>query len=242
MTENDKRKKNDALVSFRRDFTEEQKKARKLCHENVVTVLTGKPGTSKTTIAASVALELLMIRPKPTSVDKRLHKNYNQIVISRPTVLAGKEIGFIPGNLDDKMMPYISPAIEVMKELIGDEAIKKMLETERIKIVPIQFMRGRTFNESIVILDEGQNANLKDFKLISSRLGKDSKLIVTSDWRQIDLKNKNSSIYNLIELLTTLDGIDTFELTENFRHELAVKIMDTIDKYEEDIVIQSRMF
>lgn len=232
MTEVDKRRKNDALVSFDMEFTDEQKVARRICHDNTVTIITGKAGTAKTTIAASVALELLMRKPKYEHTDPRRVGKYTQVVISRPTVVVGKNIGFMPGDMVEKLDPYISPVIDVMEKLIGKERVTSLVDKDAIKVVPIQFMRGRTFDNSIIILDEGQNANFNDFKAISSRLGRMSKLLVTSDWRQIDLKDRNESVAGLFEIIKDLDGVDMVELEENFRHPLAIEIMDKINEVE----------
>lgn len=233
MTEVDKRKRNDSLISFKIDFTEEQKEARKICHENVVTILTGKPGTAKTTIAASIALELLIRKPKYTSDDPKMTEKYDKIIISRPTVEIGKSIGFLPGSITDKLEPYTYPVINIMEKIFGTENINRLIEKGKIITMPIQFMRGITVENSIVILDEGQNATFEDFKAISSRLGKDSKLLVTSDWRQIDLHKKSRSVSNLFDTLLDLNDIEMIELTENFRHPLAIQIMDRINELEE---------
>ena len=235
MTEVDKRKRNDALISFRIDFTEEQIMARRICHDSIITILTGKPGTAKTTIAASVALELIMRRPKPTSEDSRRHNKYDKIIISRPAIPVGKSLGYLPGDMMDKLNPYITPVLDVMYKLYPKEKVDELMKGEKIEVIPIQFMRGRTFENSIIILDEGQNADFEDFKVISSRLGRDSKLIVTSDVRQIDLKKKSYSASKIFDLLLGLEGISMVELTENFRHPLALSIMDRIIEYEDDL-------
>lgn len=229
-TKTDSRVKNKSLVTFSLDFTDEQKEARKVCHQNIVTVLHGKPGTSKTTIAASVALELLMRKPKETDSDARMHGKYSKIIITRPTEVNGKDLGFLPGDASQKLAPFTEPVFDVIRDLLGrhNDPVKDFLDKGQIEIVPLQFMRGRTFRDAIVILDEGQNAGLEDFKLISSRLGKNSKLLVTSDWRQIDLKQRNKSACMWYDKVMHLDGCGSFELTENFRHPLAIQIMDTL--------------
>ena len=224
-------KQNNSLIQFSLEFTEEQKKAREVCHKNVVTILTGKPGTSKSTIAASVALELINRKEKPTSKDYRNVGKYDKIIITRPTVTVGKSMGFLPGDMAEKLSPYTTPILNVIDELIkGSENSysQTLIEKGKIEIIPIQFMRGHTFKNCVVILDEGQNADLEDFKVISSRLGYQSKLIVTSDWRQIDLFDRKKSASQWLDKIYHLDGVGTFELTENFRHPLAVKIMDIL--------------
>lgn len=230
----DRRKENNSLASFDLDFTSEQKRARDICHENVVTVLTGKPGTAKTTVAASVAIDLLFRKKKDTSPDFRYHGDYDKIIISRPTVVNGKDMGFLPGDEKEKLAPYMAPVISAIKDLVGmtDAELEKLIEDKKIEIIPLQFMRGHTFKNCVVILDEGQNADLEDFKVVSSRLGKDSKLIVTSDWRQVDLRDRNKSASKWFSSIMKLDKCAEVELTENFRHPLAVKIMDVLLELE----------
>jgi len=229
----DKRKVNDALVSFNIEFTDEQKTARKVCHENQVTILHGKPGTSKSTIAASIAVELYKRKEKATSNDIREHGDFKKILVTRPTVPAGKDIGFLPGDGDQKLAPYTAPILTVIDELVGGEKSfsQELIEKGHLEVLPLQFMRGHTFKNCVVILDEGQNADLEDFKLISSRLGRDSKLIVTSDWRQIDLKQRDKSACQWYDKITHLGGVGTFELTENFRSKLSQEIMEILIKY-----------
>ena len=226
----DKRKQNNSLVSFNIEFTPEQKEARSICHKNIVTVLTGKPGTAKTTVAASVALDLLFRKRKDTHLDPRYHGDYHKIIITRPTEVNGKDMGFLPGDMAEKLAPYTAPVLSNIGKLIGNDKdqVDKLVEQGKIEILPLQFMRGHTFENCIVILDEGQNAGLDDFKLISSRIGYNCKLIVTSDWRQIDLRDRKKSADQWFDKVMHLDGVSSYELTENFRHPLAVSIMDEL--------------
>lgn len=223
--------KNDAYCSFQLEFTDEQKQARRLCHDNIVSVLTGKPGTAKSTVAASVALELLFRGNKDTHEDTRLHGKYKKIILTRPIEVVGKDIGFMPGDMVEKLAPYTAPIINVMQDLLhnGEAKVKELIDKGMIEIIPLQFMRGHTFKDCIVILDEGQSADLEAFKVLSSRIGKsNAKLIITSDWRQIDLRDRNKSASKWFDHIMHLDGVDQFELTENFRHPLAVSIMDIL--------------
>lgn len=221
------------LINFDLKFTGEQEAAREVCHNNTVTILTGKPGTSKTTIAASIAMELVIRGKKPTSQDTRLHGDYRKIIVSRPTVEAGKSIGLLPGDEKQKLGPYTAPVLDVMTALISPGnsysfKTEKWLEEGKLEMVPLQFMRGKTFNNCIVILDEGQNADLEQFKLIATRIGRDCKLIVTSDWRQVDLFDRKKSASQWYEKIMGLNGVGSYELTENFRSPLAIEIMDLL--------------
>jgi phosphate starvation-inducible protein PhoH len=234
-TKSDKQVKNDSLASFSLNFTEEQKKARKVCHDNIVTVLTGKPGTSKSTICASVALEYFMSKSTNPSFSYSPKHELNagkvkKIIITRPAIEAGEKLGFLPGGMGDKLLPYMAPILYVMDKLVGGEKsmTQEMFEKGTLEVLPLQFMRGRTFENCIVIADESQNADLEQFKLLSSRLGYNAKLLITSDWRQIDLVNRNKSASMWIDKIMHLDNVGQFELTENFRHPLAVQIMDVL--------------
>lgn len=222
----DAREMNDALVSFKMQFTDEQKAARKMCHQSTIGVLQGKPGTAKTTVSASVALELLMRKTKETSEDPRKHGKYDKIIITRPIEDVGKRIGFLPGDLNSKIEPYTAPVIEVMIDLIGKEVIHGLIEKGKIITMPIQVVRGRTFSDSIILLDESQNATMSDFKALASRLGRGSKMFVTSDWRQIDLFNKEKSMSKWLDKILQLEGVENFELEYNWRSPLAQLIME----------------
>lgn len=226
--------KNDSLISFNLDFIDEQKLARKVCHENVLTILTGKPGTSKTFIAASVALELILRKPKSTNEDSRYHGLYKEIIISRPTVEAGQKMGYLPGGLDEKLNPYIEPVYDVIRDLVGQETLKGLIDHGKIKTIPIQFLRGKTFKNCVVIIDESQNTDLKQLELISSRIGFDCKVIMTSDWRQVDLYDRDKSASKWLPYIQDLDDVGTFELKHNFRHKLAQDIMEVLQKVKKD--------
>lgn len=244
MSNVDKRKQNDALASFNLSFTDEQKAARKVCHDNKVTILTGKPGTAKSTIAASVAIEYFKSKAKNVEFDNYIPKHevdcsrINKIIVTRPIEEAGKKIGFLPGDMEEKLEPYITPILDVIDELVGgDKSFTQELKDKgKLQIIPLQFMRGRTFKNCIILLDEGQNADLQAFKLLASRLGRNAKLIITSDWRQIDLDNSRNSMCQWFDKILKLNGVETFELTENFRDPLAIQITDIlIDAEKEQI-------
>lgn len=235
----DRLKLNDALCSFNIDFTDEQKEARKVIHDNVITVLTGRAGTAKSILSASVALELLnkKTRTKGLSYTPKHEVDYKEIrkiIITRPTIEAGESLGYLKGDAFDlkegKLAPYLAPVIGNMNKLIGEASMKAIIESDfcPIETIPIQFLRGHTFENCVVILDEAQNTDLEQFKLIASRLGHNSKLIITSDWRQIDLKDRNKSAHEWLEKIQGLDGVGCYELTQNHRHPLAVKIMDVL--------------
>lgn len=213
-------------VSLNITLTEEQKIAKATCLDNQIVFLTGKPGTSKTTVACVVALGAL------------INDMYKKIIITRPTVNASKDIGFLPGDAFDfkegKMAPYIAPIISSMIKLKDEKQIDDLIKNKKIEIVPIQFARGMNFEDAIVIVDESQNCTVDELKTLTTRMCRDSKMILTSDINQVDLFNKNRSSANFIQKLQELDGVAIIELKENFRSPLSLQIMDMIDEQLKD--------
>lgn len=207
-------------VTFKIQLTEEQKRAKALALQSTITILTGKPGTSKSTLACNIALDLL------------IKGNVAKIIITRPTVEIGKTQGFLPGDAFDfkqgKMAPYIFPILDSMYQLRKKDEIDKMIDAEKIEILPIQFVRGRNFKDCAVIVDESQNATLEEFVALTTRICKDGKIIFTSDLNQVDLLNKNKSCGNFLNKIKDLEGVSIIELTENFRHPLALQIMEAL--------------
>lgn len=206
---------------------EEQKEAKRLALENTVMFLTGKPGTSKTFLATQIAL------------DGVISKQYSKVIISRPTVNTGesKDMGFLPGDAFDfkegKMAPYIKPVLQQMYKLKDKKTIDDMIEKGLIEIQPLQFIRGLNFEDTVVVIDEGQNATVEELKAIVTRICQDAKVIITSDYNQIDLRNKNKSLANFVDAISKLKGVATYNLTKNYRHPLALEILDLVNEMEE---------
>lgn len=209
-------------VSFNVVLTEEQKEAKGIAMNNTVTFFRGKPGTSKSMLCCHVALDLLI-------------KGYvDKIVVTRPTVAASRDMGFLPGDAFDfkegKMAPFLAPILQNMYKLRSREEIDKMIADGRIEIVPIQFARGLNFEDCVVIVDESQNITTEELKTITTRISNNCKMLFTSDVNQIDLYNKQSSGSKFIDQVCQLEEVAVVELKENFRHPLALAIMDMIDE------------
>jgi len=161
-------------IKFRIQLNEEQKRAKESILHNTVTVLKGKAGSGKSLLAANVALDLLFT------------KEIEKIIITRPTVVAGQDIGFLPGGIDDKLAPFTAPVYENMHRLYDKEKIEKCIADGKIEIVPISFMRGRNFTDCLVVVDEAQNLTDTQTELILTRICNGSKVIFCGDSAQID--------------------------------------------------------
>jgi len=162
-------------IKFNIQLNEEQKSAKEQILQNTITVLSGKAGSGKTLLACQVALDGLFRR------------HYEKIIITRPTV-SKEEIGFLPGDLHQKMDPWVQPIYQNMYTLYGKERVDPFIKDGKIEIVPVAFMRGRTFLDSVVIVDEAQNVTMSQMEMIATRIGLRSKMIVCGDDGQVDLK------------------------------------------------------
>merc|ERR1711966_438273 len=176
----------------------------------------GPAGTGKSFLAVSVAITLLM------------EKKVERVILSRPAVEAGEKLGFLPGDMKDKVDPYLRPLYDALYDLFGYEKIQKKIESGEIEIAPLAFMRGRTLKNSFAILDEAQNATATQIKMFLTRIGENSKLVVNGDPSQIDLPNKNmSGLVKSKELLGHLNEISVidFDHSDVVRHPLVSKIV-----------------
>ena len=205
-------------IGFQLSLNEEQKNIKASALNDTISVFMGKAGSGKTLLATQIALEYLFYR----EVDR--------IVITRPTV-SNEDLGFLPGNIKEKMDPWLSPIQANMTMLSGKEKIDKLVQEDKIEIAPISFLRGRTFVNSCVIVDESQNVTKSQMEMILSRLGVNSKLILTGDANQIDLKQKkDSGLPYLFNMKGKIEGLGVYELKTNHRH----PIVDDILQYFED--------
>tara|TARA_B100000614_G_scaffold207909_1_gene190457 strand:- start:1576 stop:2544 length:969 start_codon:yes stop_codon:yes gene_type:complete len=201
--------------------TERQKKyINSLFDSNIVFSL-GPAGTGKTFLAVAVA------------VNKLISGKVNKIILSRPAVEAGENLGFLPGDLKDKIDPYLIPLYDSLSELIGFEKMQKKIEDGTVEIAPLAFMRGRTLKDSFVILDEAQNATDTQIKMFLTRLGKNTTMVVNGDPSQIDLPVSKSS--GLLKSINILDNIEEIKITrfdsnDVQRHPLVSKIIDAYKK------------
>jgi phosphate starvation-inducible PhoH-like protein len=205
-------------IKFGLSLNEEQKQAKAEILTNAISVLTGKAGSGKTLLACQIALEYLFYR----EIDK--------IIITRPTV-SNEDIGFLPGTMEEKMNPWVAPIHANMYMLAGKDKIEKLINEDKLEIAPISFMRGRTFVNSCVIVDEAQNITKSQMEMILSRLGMHSKMIICGDTTQTDLKNKKDSGFPyLFNMKDKIQGIGFRELKQNHRHPIVEEILSYFEE------------
>ena len=208
-------------ITFKITLNEEQKAAKQLILENPVTLLKGMAGSGKTLVACQVALDMVF------------KKDVERIIITRPTV-AKEEIGFLPGDLKEKMDPWLAPIYANLYMLYDKEKVDKMIRDNVIEIVPFAFMRGRTFPNSFVIVDECQNITHGQTEMILGRLGKGGKMVFCGDITQTDLKTKkDSGIGFFTRLEENIKGVKVFTLKTNHRHEIVEPILKLYSDYRD---------
>jgi len=205
--------------------SEKQSDYIKALKENNIVMSLGPAGTGKSFLAVSVAVTLLM------------EKKIERVILSRPAVEAGEKLGFLPGDMKEKVDPYLRPLYDALYELFGANKIDKKIETGEIEIAPLAFMRGRTLKNCFAILDEAQNATETQIKMFLTRIGENSKLAVNGDPSQIDLINKSQS--GLIKSRDILKGLNEikiieFDHTDVVRHPLVSKIIQAYQKKSTD--------
>jgi phosphate starvation-inducible PhoH-like protein len=201
-------------IKFGIQLNDEQKEAKSVILDNAITILTGKAGSGKTMLACQVAL------------DQFFTKQIERIIIVRSTV-SKEDIGYLPGDLYEKMEPWMAPIIGNMHLLSKKEKIDTMLRDGIISIVPIAFMRGRTFVDSCIIVDEAQNVTDEQLEMILSRLGKGSTMMLCGDEAQNDFKRKSDSGFNdLIDMVPRVDQLGLYQLKKNHRHGIVDNILD----------------
>jgi phosphate starvation-inducible protein PhoH and related proteins len=191
-------------------------------HDIVISI--GPAGTGKTFLAVAMAAAAL------------LEKRVRRIILARPAVEAGEKLGFLPGDLEEKVNPYLRPLHDALHDIIGYEKVGKMLERGIIEIAPIAFMRGRTLNDSFVILDEAQNTTTEQMKMFLTRIGFNSKAVVNGDITQIDLpQGRMSGLREAREVLSGVEGIKFFYFDQGdvVRHALVQKIVSAYDQFEQ---------
>ncbi len=191
--------------------------------EHELTLAVGPAGTGKTYLA--MALAVVAMR----------NKEVERIVLTRPAVEAGEKLGFLPGDMTQKVDPYLRPLYDALYEIMGVESYQRMVERGTLEVAPLAFMRGRTLSDAFIILDEAQNTTPEQMKMFLTRLGAGSRCIVTGDASQIDLpKGKRSGLMEAMEVLRDVDGVSIIELTAKdvVRHELVQKIVRAYEAYE----------
>lgn len=209
-----KKKKLKNPIKFQVTLNEEQKSAKATILRNKITVLRGGAGSGKSMVAAQAALDLLFTR----QVEK--------VILTRPAVTAGEELGFMPGDKDAKLAPYTAAIYDNMYRLYSKEKIDKEIIEGRIEVIPVAFMRGRNLTNCCVVVDEGQNITHRQMELILGRICEGSKMVVCGDVAQIDLKDKKLSGFNFIcNNLTSVPGFEVVTLKTNHRDPIVEDIL-----------------
>jgi phosphate starvation-inducible PhoH-like protein len=186
----------------------------------------GPAGTGKTYLAVAMAVSAL------------INKQVARIVLTRPAVEAGERLGFLPGTLQEKVDPYLRPLYDALYDMLESDKVEKLLERNVIEVAPIAFMRGRTLNDSFIILDEAQNSTPEQMKMVITRQGFNSKMVVNGDITQIDLPNASrSGLINAMDVLRGVEGISFVHFDEKdvVRHTLVQRIVKAYEKYNEMI-------
>lgn len=205
-------------INFKIPLNEEQKQAKDEILKNTLTILAGRAGSGKTLLACQVALDGL------------LRRHFTKIIITRPTV-SKEEIGFLPGDLREKMDPWIQPIYQNMYALYDKEKVESLINDGKIEIVPLAFMRGRTFLDSCIIVDEAQNVTHEQMEMIATRIGLRSKMIVCGDDYQVDLKSRRDSGFRFLYTAgRKIKNMCSITLIKNHRDPI---VDDLITLYEE---------
>ena len=203
--------------------TPNQSKLIELIESHDLVFATGPAGSGKTFLAIVMAVKLLKM------------KEVRRIILSRPAVEAGEKLGFLPGEMKDKLDPYLQPLYDALQELIPGIRLKEYMESDVIQIAPLAYMRGRTLNDAVIILDEAQNTTPHQMKMFLTRLGQSAKMIITGDMSQVDLpKGVPSGLREARRILRQVDGIGwlTFEKKDIMRHGLVQAIVEAYDQDE----------
>lgn len=209
-------------ITFKIQLNEEQKIAKAIILENPITVLTGSAGSGKTLLATITGLDLLF------------RNEVEKLIITRPAVHAGEDLGFIPGGLDEKMDPWLQPIYQNFYAAYGKEKIDKEIAEGNIQLLPMGYIRGLTFTDSFIIADEVQNLTHTQMQALLGRLGKGSKMILCGDVSQIDLKNKKTSGLSFLRRIEEeVSGFKIVNLHQNHRHDIVQPILDVYKLYED---------
>lgn len=203
--------------------TANQKRMVEACDNNDMVFAIGPAGSGKTYTAVALAVRALK------------EKQVKRIILTRPAVEAGENLGFLPGDLKEKLDPYMQPLYDALMDMIPYEKLADYIEKNTIEIAPLAFMRGRTLDKAFVILDEAQNATVAQMKMFLTRMGRDAKFIITGDATQVDLpRNQPSGLLRSVDLVRNIEGISVIELTgaDVVRHKLVKRIIEAFEKSE----------
>lgn len=193
-------------------------------NDNDMVFAVGPAGTGKTYLSIALAVKALK------------EKTAKKIILSRPAVEAGEKLGFLPGDMKEKIDPYLQPLYDALQDMIPSAKLQEYMEQNVIQIAPLAFMRGRTLNDAVVILDEAQNTTTQQIKMFLTRMGMNTKMIVTGDITQIDLPaSQKSGLIQALHILKDIKGISFIEMNKKdiIRHKLVTRIVEAYEKYEE---------
>jgi phosphate starvation-inducible PhoH-like protein len=203
--------------------SENQQKLVRSYQENDMIFATGPAGSGKTYMSIALAVRSLK------------NKEIRKIILSRPAVEAGEKLGFLPGDMRDKIDPYLQPLYDALEDMIPSQKLREMMEQNIIQIAPLAFMRGRTLNDAVVILDEAQNTTSAQIKMFLTRMGTNTKMIITGDTSQVDLpRGVRSGLSEALEILDGVSGIGFIHMNKKdiVRHRLVSRIVEAYDKYK----------
>jgi phosphate starvation-inducible PhoH-like protein len=206
--------------------TVNQRRYLEAIERNDLVIGVGPAGTGKTYLAVAMGVSAL------------LSKRVSRIILTRPAVEAGERLGFLPGTLQEKVDPYLRPLYDALFDMLESEKVEKLLERNSIEVAPIAFMRGRTLNDSFIILDEAQNSTPEQMKMVLTRQGFNSKMVVNGDITQIDLPNsRRSGLIEALEVLRGVEGISFVQFDERdvVRHSLVQRIVKAYERYNEAV-------
>lgn len=208
------KKKPKGPIHYEIELNAEQRAAKETIDANKITVLTGKAGSGKTLVAVQAALDMLF------------RKEVNRIVLSRPAVTAGEEVGIMPGDEKQKLAPYVAPLVETLYDLYNRDKIDQLMREDIIRVIPVGLMRGRNLN-GVTVIDEAQNVTDKQMKLILTRICKGAKLILCGDVDQIDLKRDHESGFGFVcNDLRLVKNLEVVNLNTNHRDEIVDEILN----------------
>ena len=206
--------------------TKNQQRLIEAYEKNDMVFAVGPAGTGKTYLSIALAVKALK------------EKTAKKIILSRPAVEAGEKLGFLPGDMKDKIDPYLQPLYDALEDMLPQVKLQDMMEKHVIQIAPLAFMRGRTLSDAVVILDEAQNTTPAQIRMFLTRMGWNTKMIITGDMTQIDLpKNAKSGLVEAIHILNNVEGIRVVNLDRSdiVRHKLVTKIVNAYEEYDKSI-------